>query len=256
MGQMDQDWTSPDSKRGRNMEWVAQFEGQMLVCGLLAKVLYNAPDRDWLDGLVQNRVFGSVPFGGALPEVQSALGCFQRWTDSVRHGLDDAAFASVRDDYTRLFVGPGRLLAAPWESVYTNKDRAVFQMETVSAKNWYLRFNLALASEYNEPADHIGLQFGFLAHLSELTIAASDIRDGAEVKRLVIAQRGFLLQHILPWVPRWADDVLANARTDLYRGVAWLARGAAIEAGSFFVPAGQQRKQIGPFRVEGRHQEA
>jgi TorA maturation chaperone TorD len=232
------------------MDWVAQFEGQMLVCGLLAKMLYGAPDRDWLDPLIRNRVFESIPFGSSLPDIASALGTLQRWADPLQHGLDDATFADISDDYTRLFVGPGRLPAAPWESVYTNKDRAVFQMETVSVKNWYRSYDLVLASEYNEPADHIGLEFSFLAHLSKLTIGASEMRDGAEVKKLIDAQRGFLSYHVLPWVPRWAADVLSNARTDLYRGLALLARGTAIEAGSFFSIAGQQPRQVGAFRIE------
>jgi putative dimethyl sulfoxide reductase chaperone len=235
-------------KRGRNMEWTAQFEGQMLVCALLARALYGVPDRSWLDMLIQNRVFDSVPFASASPEFTLALGCLQRWMESVKGGLNDAAFANVRDDYTRLFVGPGRLQAAPWESVYTNKDRAVFQRETVNVKNWYRRFELTLASEYNEPADHVGLQFGFMAHLSELTIAAAGIRDGAEVKRLIAAQRGFLMQHALRWVPRWADDVIEHSRTDLFRGLASLACGTVKEAGSFFLIVTKQ-SQDGAFWI-------
>jgi TorA maturation chaperone TorD len=235
-------------KRGKNMGWVAQFEGQMLVCGLLAKALYGAPDRPWLNVLSRKRVFDSIPFGSDLPEIASALECLQRWTKNASGGLNDDAFERISDDYTCLFVGPNQLLAAPWESVYTNKDRAVFQRETVSVKNWYLRFDLALATEYNEPADHVGLEFGFLAHLAELTIAASDIRDGAEVKRLIDAQRAFLAHHILPWVPRWANEVIEHARTDFYRGLASLARGTALEAGSFFFAGTQAKKQAGAFR--------
>src|SRR3546814_2537600 len=115
----------------------------------------------------------------------------------MSEGLSDEVFVAFRDDHTMLFVGPRVLLAPPGESVYTNKDGAVFQRETVSVKNWFLRFDLVLESSFNEPADHIGLEFGFLAHLAELAIAASEIEDGGEVKRLVDAQRGFILQHML-----------------------------------------------------------
>src|SRR3546814_17041654 len=73
-------------------------------------------------------------------------------------------------------------LAPPWESVYTNKDGAVFKRETVSVKNWFLRFDLVLESSFNEPADHIGLEFGFLAHLAEFAIAASAIEARSEVR--------------------------------------------------------------------------
>ncbi|MGK2911808.1 MAG: TorD/DmsD family molecular chaperone [Sphingobium sp.] len=242
--------TEPSRKRGRNMDWVAQFEGQMLVCGLLAKALYGPPDRPWLDGLIERGVFDIIPFGSDLPEITSALRCLKDWATATGGRLSDTAIADLGDDYTRLFIGPGRLPAAPWESVYASKERAVFQLGTVGVKNWYQRFDLALASEYNEPADHVGLEFGFLAELSQRTIDASEIRDGAEVKRLIDAQRGFLNQHVLRWVPRWADDVVEHARTDLYQGLAWLARGTVLEAGSFFAIEGEKPKQSGAFRRE------
>lgn len=224
----------PARQRGKNMDWVVQFEGQMLVCALLAKALYGMPDKDWLNGIIAKRTFDAIPFGSLLAEVAAARSTLVEWTDSVPDGLDDNMFATIRDDHTRLFVGPGKLPSAPWESVYVNKDRAVFQRETISVKNWYARFEMVLASDYNEPADHIGLEFGFLAHLSDLTLAASAIRDGEQVKRLIDAQRGFLAQHMLPWIPRWANDVVNHARTELYRGLGWLARGTVLESASFF----------------------
>ncbi len=235
-------------RRGRNMDWVAQFEGQMLVCGMLAKMLYGAPDRDWLDTLVRDDLFAAAPLGGDLPEIATALTHLQRWTAEARNGSLHDLFAAAEQDYTRLFIGPGRLPAAPWESVYTNKDRAVFQMETVSVKNWYARFDLQLATAFNEPADHVGLEFAFMADLASRTIAASEIRDGETVKRLIDAQRGFLSQHMLRWVPRWADDVVRFASTDLYRGLAWLARGAVLEAASFFAATVEKREPGGAFR--------
>lgn len=232
----------------RDMGWIAQFEGQMLVCGLLAKALYGPPDRTWIQELKQQKTFDGVPFGAETIEMQSAIECFERWTESIGSTIQDADFEEICGDHTRLFIGPQRLLAAPWESVYTNKDRAVFQTETQSVKNWYARFEMALTSEYNEPADHIGLEFSFLAELSALTLTASEIRDGTEVKRLIDAQRGFLNQHVLRWVHRWAADVVRHARTDFYRGLAWLARGTAIEAASFFSIEAARSKASGAFQ--------
>lgn len=236
--------------RGKHRDWIVQFESQMLVCGLLAKALYGMPDRDWLNTLIQQHVLDAIPFGQGSPETGAATACFRAWAMSATKGLTDEQFSAIGDDYMRLFVGPERLFAAPWQSVYTNKERAVFQMESVSVKNWYQRFDLALASEFNEPADHVGLEFSFLARLCELTIAASEIRNGEGVKRLLDAQRGFIGQHPLRWIPRWSDDVVAHARTDLYRGLAWLARSAIIEAASFFAIEESQKRQSGAFQIE------
>ena len=123
----------------------------------------------------------------------------------------------------------------------TQADAVCFTLYMKDGREAFHHY-IGLAHLHSEPAadkqglaaDHIGLEFGFLAHLAELTIAASEIRDGAEVKRLIDAQRGFLSQHMSPWVPRWADDVINHARTELYRGLGWLARGTVLEAASFF----------------------
>ncbi|MGE0804140.1 MAG: molecular chaperone [Burkholderiaceae bacterium] len=229
--------------------WIRQFDGQMLVCGLLAKALYGAPDRGWLDQLIVNSVFDAIPFGEALPEMAEAAARLKAWADSHRAGLDDAAFEVLSDDYTRLFVGPGRLGAAPWESVYVNKDRAVFQLETAAVSRWYERFGVAIASDYNEPADHVGLEFSFMAHLANLTVQASMDEDGEEVGRLIAAQRGFVGQHLARWVPAWADEVERNAKTGCYVALAALARAAVAELQSFFAVSLPRVPASGPFRI-------
>src|SRR3546814_14087500 len=65
---------------------------------------------------------------------------------------------------------------------------------------------------------------------------------------LVDAQRGVISQHMLVWVPSWADDVVRNARTDLYRGVGWLARGVIREAASFCEIGAAKAKDGGAVR--------
>lgn len=232
------------------MEWLAQFEGQMLVCGLLAKALYGSPDPAWLSSLRRNRIFDAIPFAADLPETAAALDVLRGWSAKDSGDLAPIEIEALEDDYTRLFVGPGRLLAAPWESVYTNKDRAVFQIQTASVKNWYLRFDLALASQYNEPADHVGLQFAFIAHLSNLIITAAGARDGEQVEKLLAAQRGFLAQHMSLWIPRWSSDVNQYAKTEFYRGMALLARSTIAEVNSFFMISTKEDQMRGAFRVK------
>src|SRR5690606_41316242 len=39
------------------------------------------------------------------------------------------------------------------------------------------------------------------------------------------AQRAFLKEHVLRWVPTWATHVAQHAQTDFYRGCALMTRG-------------------------------
>lgn len=235
-------------KSDRNTEWMVQFETQMLVSAFLAKALYQEPDMSWLQAIAEGNLFDSMPPFADNREVESALGLLKAATSTLltKDGADTVD--AMRGDYMRLFVGPGRLLAAPWGSVYNNKDRAVFQTETVSVKNWYKRFSLALSSDYNEPADHVGLEFSFLSHLSELTLIASKRSDGEEVKRLIAAQRGFLTQHMLKWIPNWADEVEVHAQTKWYSGLAALSRAMLTEAKSFLAISVAESRGTGAFR--------
>src|SRR3546814_12017692 len=94
--------TATEPRGRRKPDWVAQFEGQMLVCGLLAKALYGAPDRDWLGGIVARRLFEEIPFGNALPEIETARDKLQGWTAAMSEGLSDEGFVAVRTEERRV----------------------------------------------------------------------------------------------------------------------------------------------------------
>ena len=80
-------------RRGKNMDWIVQFEGQMVVCGVLAKALYGSPDRAWLNSLIENNVFATIPFGGGQADIGSALVCLQAWSEAAEGAIGDAGFS-------------------------------------------------------------------------------------------------------------------------------------------------------------------
>jgi TorA maturation chaperone TorD len=215
-------------------DWTAALKGEALFCGLLGRALYSYPDKAWLDFLIDEDVFANVPLAESQPDVAAGLTLLQAWSALNRGGLSERAFDAVLTDHTRLFVGPGKLLAAPWESVYFDRDRLLFQGVTLQVRDWYARFGLEIASGYREPEDHIGMEFGFLAHLSRLSLQALEAGDSARFEELLQAQRDFLSQHMLRWVPKWCREMDASARTDFYKGLARLARGGLKELGAVY----------------------
>jgi TorA maturation chaperone TorD len=128
-----------------------------------------------------------------------------------------------------LFIGLGEGFAAPWESVYFSMDRLTFQEQTIEVRNWYRRFGLEAEKINNEPDDHFGLELLFLSHLAALGLQALHEQDQASFEELWSAQRDFTQQHLGAWALPWCNLVEANARTDFYKGLATLARGALSE---------------------------
>jgi TorA maturation chaperone TorD len=210
-------------------DWAAFLTGEALAAGLLGKILYGYPEKAWLQSLADEDVFAESPLGGTQPNVQRGLALLQGWAQSTRGGMASEAFDDLRVDYTRLMLGVERVLAPPWESVYFNEARLVFQEQTVQVRAWYKRFGVEAANHEQEPDDHIGLEFAFVAHLAQQALAALDQQDAAAFEGLLAAQREFLAEHLLKWAAQWCELVETQANTDFFRGIALLVRGVLAE---------------------------
>jgi len=207
--------------------------GEVLFFGLLGKILYNDLDRTWLQSLLDEDVFAEVPFGCDQPEIVKGLELIQSWKDK-NHGLTDKSFEAISDDYLRLFIGAGKVLAPVWESVYFSEGRLIFQEETLQVRNWYGRYKLQLKNKNKEPDDHIGLECLFIAHLAQRGLDALERQEEVEFKELIQAQKDFLSEHLLRWGIAWCDLVEKHAKTDFYRGIARITHGALAELSSMF----------------------
>jgi putative dimethyl sulfoxide reductase chaperone len=149
----------------------------------------------------------------------------QTWALDFKQDQGGAGLDTLVDDYTRLFIGPGTLLAPPWGSVYFTKDRLIFQEQTIQVRQWYWRFGLQAEKLYQEPDDHIGLELIFVAHLAGLALAALDVQDQAAGKDLLEQQWAFLQEQPLKWANLWCADVLEFSQSAFFKGVAQLIKG-------------------------------
>lgn len=130
---------------------------------------------------------------------------------------DGEGVGEVRSDYLALFVGPGHLLAPPYESVQRGEERLVFDAETLQVRAWYSRFGLEAPRLNQEPDDHVGLELEFLTHLGRLAL------DQPEEEARVFALLGqFVAEHLGTWAPALASQIQAHAATCFYRGVGHL----------------------------------
>lgn len=212
-----------------SVNWSDTLTGQALLFGVLAKNIYQYPEKQWVDSLVAEDIFAEVPFASEQSEVIAGLNLLQQWSQANRGGISPDAFEAIRIDHTRLFLGPGKVLAAPWESVYFTEERLVFQQQTLLVRGWYSRFGLELVKLHQEPDDHIGLELEFLAHLARLGLQSLEANESKRFEELLDAQRKFLTEHLLKWASIWCGLVLQHAHTDFYRGMAHLTKGSLLE---------------------------
>ncbi|WP_237715540.1 MULTISPECIES: TorD/DmsD family molecular chaperone [Pelosinus] len=133
------------------------------------------------------------------------------------HQLDEAALF----DYNRLFVGPGKLLASPYESAYRNAQGLVMQEETIAVRQFYLQAGIEVSNKNAIPDDHLGLEFEFICYLLSREGERLQADDSSTANHYAALYQEFCQQHILSWVYQHCDDILTHGRT-------WLCRDTAI----------------------------
>ncbi|WP_350454562.1 TorD/DmsD family molecular chaperone [Slackia heliotrinireducens] len=103
-----------------------------------------------------------------------------------------AAVQSVSVEFTQLFVGPPKPLAAPWETFYRSKNvKSGFGEPTYEMHQLLREAGLKVSNENNQYADHMGIE---LLYVSALCDRASKGGDGQD------AIGEFLESHVQSWI--------------------------------------------------------
>lgn len=133
------------------------------------------------------------------------------------------SYRDITDDHFRLIRGPGEPIAVPWESVYRNEKRLVFDEATMDVRRWYQRYGLRAPRLNIEPDDHISLELEFL---SRLLVMGLNTEDENAAQNLYNAHDEFCRQHLLVWASQFFLVVMKRADTNFYRGVGMLGQDA------------------------------
>ncbi|MHC4199352.1 MAG: TorD/DmsD family molecular chaperone [Planctomycetota bacterium] len=134
---------------------------------------------------------------------------------------------SLRVDHARLFVGPFRLLAPPYGSVYLEHSDRLMGNSTVDVRRVYNEEGLEVSSQ--EVPDHVAIELEFAHFLSAR--AAQAILDSAAGDAVALAgkRKGFLAGHLGAWIGEFAANVTRHARTDFYAELARATEAFVLE---------------------------
>jgi TorA maturation chaperone TorD len=211
-------------------DWAVTLTAFDLAFGFLSKAFYEAPTADLIRSLADTDAFADWPLDATDRHTQTGLELLREftahWSDET---LPDLAW-----DYTRLFIGPGPVLAPPWESVYLSREHLLFDQQTLEVRQAYACYGLQAPRLNSEPDDHLGLELAFLVHLGSLGLNALQAGQLDDLAGHLDAFKAFLKDHLLRWAPQCLGLVIARANTDYYRGIAYLALGSLEQAAALF----------------------
>ena len=139
-------------------------------------------------------------------------------------------------DFNRLFVGPGKVAAPPFASVYLDSDHRLMGDATRRAAAIYDAIGLSSPLPGSLPDDHLALELDAVLAFRALLVR----EPSAELAAL---WRFFLHDHLALWVPRFAAAVRRTGSVPpaIVRVVALLSSWLDEETGETASVAGQQR---------------
>ena len=126
---------------------------------------------------------------------------------------------SLSVDFAELFVGPFKLLAPPYGSVYL-EDSMMMGDSTVDVRNCYESEGLDIVIK--DAPDHIAIELEFVYCLVARQIEAASDANLQVLQSCRLKQSSFLQAHLGRWISEFAENVKNNAKTEFYRNLARL----------------------------------
>lgn len=186
---------------------------------LLKRVFLEQPNAEFLKLLVEEELLDNFPGLEDDAEIREGLKVTKSYL--ARDGSYEGKARVAAVDYTSMFMAPmkKRIVAKPYESIYTSAMKQVWQEETMVVRRIYLKHGLLPKDVMREPEDHIGYELDFMGRLSERIFRAAKRKKFDKAKEVIEAQREFLEDHLLKWVPEFSRRVRQHASTDYFRGL-------------------------------------
>ncbi|MBC2887836.1 TorD/DmsD family molecular chaperone [Gordonibacter massiliensis (ex Traore et al. 2017)] len=126
------------------------------------------------------------------------------------------ALERLRSEYTKLLIGPGKLPAPPWESVFVSGEPLLFQKSTLAVREAYRAAGFQAAGYPHEADDHLAIELAFMEALADRMGEAYAADDGSRVGELARIQLDFLRNHLLVWVGSFADRLLSYGKVSSF----------------------------------------
>lgn len=134
---------------------------------------------------------------------------------------------SLVNEYTRLFIGPGKIPVPPYASFYLSKEPQPKLMDenTIEVRKQYLKDNIVMANLNAVPDDYLGAELEYMTYLTNGSIESIQKQDTKELHQFLESQMNFIRNHLLPWIPKFSLDLISSTREDFFKGFALLLRG-------------------------------
>jgi TorA maturation chaperone TorD len=144
---------------------------------------------------------------------------FDRYSGALGN-LDKDGMELLEFEFNRLFVGPGKLEAPPYSSVYLSADKSVFGESTISAQQFYTFSGLKLRNSGREPGDHFAIELEYLFVMQMSDLERIEESEEFELEQSLTTQKEFIEKHMLNWIGRFFENIRNHSEKGFFSAAA------------------------------------
>lgn len=130
----------------------------------------------------------------------------------------------LKVEFARLFIGPYRLAAPPYGSIYLDGERKIMGDSTIDVRKRYLDSGLAISENFKDAPDHIAAELEFMYFLVSNEINAISSEQLDEGSECLYRQKSFLADHLGAWIVDFSRNTEVSTDCDFYRNLARATR--------------------------------
>jgi len=166
--------------------------------------------------------------GEPLVGLKDALAVIEPSAGTVAAALADEV-ASTKEvdlsiDFARLFVGPFKLIAPPYGSVYLEKGEKMMGDSTIDILDVYRKAGLVIDKDFKDLPDHIAAELEFMHYLIYKEVESIQKGEYEEVLKWITMQEEFLKIFLVPWIPEFSNKIIKDAETPFYKALGELLK--------------------------------
>ena len=114
---------------------------------------------------------------------------------------------NIRPEYAKLFLGPRKVPAPPYESVYSSGNKQIFGESCIEVRKSYEDVGVQINTIGKIPDDFIGYELEFMYYLTFLTNEAINTKDKEKVSILLEHKYLFLENHLTKWIDKFTEAI-------------------------------------------------
>lgn len=138
---------------------------------------------------------------------------------ALKEDLAKNKHTSLLVEYTRLFIGPVRILVPPYGGLYFGGEH-LMNDEALRVADFYKRTGLQFNEQIKDSPDHVVIETEFLYYLSFKELKELEAGNLKKADFYKNAQREFLENHYAKWIPRFCDKVQKTSKIKYFKLIA------------------------------------